>query len=194
MSYAPSNKAALRICFGGFRPRSKGYLASLSLRVHVARPRWLAENERCSSAERGAHAAKESGSLIASSHGIEAARQHLGHRDIRTTSSHYVDKKRRVEVSLPIGDVRRNSEDGGHRMSSSILRRSPPPMCPIQEELNRLTKNARKGGVQGVRSAQRIREVMEYCKEILEGLRQKLLRSNATLRSIKEKICSPMFA
>jgi len=43
---------------------------------------------------------KESGSLIASSHGIEAARQHLGHRDIRTTSSHYVDKKRRVEVNL----------------------------------------------------------------------------------------------
>ena len=46
---------------------------------------------------------KESGSLIASSHGIEAARQHLGHRDIRTTSAHYVDKKRRVEVSLPMG-------------------------------------------------------------------------------------------
>lgn len=43
---------------------------------------------------------KESGSLIASSHGIEAARQHLGHRDIRTTSSHYVDKKKRIEVSL----------------------------------------------------------------------------------------------
>ena len=45
---------------------------------------------------------KESGSLIASSHGIEAARQHLGHRDIRTTSSHYIDKKKRVEVSLKI--------------------------------------------------------------------------------------------
>lgn len=45
---------------------------------------------------------KESGSLVASSHGIEAARQHLGHRDIRTTSSHYVDKKRRVEVSFPV--------------------------------------------------------------------------------------------
>ncbi len=45
---------------------------------------------------------KESGSLIASSHGIEAARQHLGHRDIRTTSSHYVDKKKRIEVSLPL--------------------------------------------------------------------------------------------
>jgi integrase len=46
---------------------------------------------------------KESGSLIAASHGIEAARQHLGHRDIRTTSSHYVDKKRRVEVSFATG-------------------------------------------------------------------------------------------
>ncbi|MFT3867806.1 MAG: tyrosine-type recombinase/integrase [Nibricoccus sp.] len=43
---------------------------------------------------------KESGSLIASNHGIEAARQHLGHRDIRTTSSHYVDKKKRIEVRL----------------------------------------------------------------------------------------------
>ncbi len=46
---------------------------------------------------------KESGSLIASNYGIEAARQHLGHRDIRITSSTYVSKKRRVEVSLPIG-------------------------------------------------------------------------------------------
>jgi integrase len=46
---------------------------------------------------------KESGSLIASTHGIEAARQHLGHRDIRTTSAHDVDKKKRIEVSLPIG-------------------------------------------------------------------------------------------
>ena len=45
---------------------------------------------------------KESGSLIASNYGIEAARQHLGHRDIRTTSAHYVDKKKRIEVSLPI--------------------------------------------------------------------------------------------
>lgn len=48
---------------------------------------------------------KESGSLIASSYGIEAARQHLGHRDIRTTSAHYVDKKKRIEVRLPIGTV-----------------------------------------------------------------------------------------
>ena len=45
---------------------------------------------------------KESGSLIASNFGIEAARQHLGHRDIRTTSSHYVDKKKRIEVKLPL--------------------------------------------------------------------------------------------
>ena len=49
---------------------------------------------------------KESGSLIASSHGIEAARQHLGHRDIRTTSSHYVDKKRRVEVSFASAEIK----------------------------------------------------------------------------------------
>jgi integrase len=45
---------------------------------------------------------KESGSLIASTFGIEAARQHLGHRDIRTTSAHYVEKKKRVEVSLSL--------------------------------------------------------------------------------------------
>lgn len=44
---------------------------------------------------------KESGSLIAAEFGIEAARQHLGHRDIRTTSSIYTDKKKRVEVSIP---------------------------------------------------------------------------------------------
>lgn len=43
---------------------------------------------------------KESGSLVASAFGIEAARQHLGHRDIRTTSAIYTDKKRRIEVSL----------------------------------------------------------------------------------------------
>jgi integrase len=50
---------------------------------------------------------KESGSLVASSYGIEAARQHLGHRDIRTTSAHYVSKKRRVEVSLtPPADMK----------------------------------------------------------------------------------------
>ena len=46
---------------------------------------------------------KESGSLIASAFGIEAARQHLGHRDIRTTSSHYVSKKKRIEVRINFG-------------------------------------------------------------------------------------------
>jgi integrase len=57
---------------------------------------------------------KESGSLIASSFGIEAARQHLGHRDIRTTSSHYVEKKKRIEVRLPLGattQVRTEQDD-----------------------------------------------------------------------------------
>ena len=51
---------------------------------------------------------KESGSLIASSFGIEAARQHLGHRDIRTTSAHYVDTKKRVEVRIAFdgGDLK----------------------------------------------------------------------------------------
>jgi integrase len=48
---------------------------------------------------------KESGSFIASHFGIEAARQHLGHRDIRTTSSHYVEKKKRIEVRLPLGNA-----------------------------------------------------------------------------------------
>jgi integrase len=48
---------------------------------------------------------KESGSFIASRFGIEAARQHLGHRDIRTTSSHYVEKKKRIEVRLPLGQI-----------------------------------------------------------------------------------------
>lgn len=46
---------------------------------------------------------KESGSLIASDFGIEAARQHLGHRDIRTTSAHYVEKKKRIEVRMSLG-------------------------------------------------------------------------------------------
>ena len=49
---------------------------------------------------------KESGSLIASAHGIEAARQHLGHSDIGTTSSHYVDKKKRVEVNIGAAQLR----------------------------------------------------------------------------------------
>ena len=46
---------------------------------------------------------KESGSLVASASGIEAARQHLGHRDIHTTSAHYVDKRNRIEVRIPFG-------------------------------------------------------------------------------------------
>ena len=50
---------------------------------------------------------KESGSLIASNFGIEAARQHLGHRDIRTTSSYYVEKKKRIEVSLSVDAPKR---------------------------------------------------------------------------------------
>ena len=45
---------------------------------------------------------KESGSLVATSYGIEATRQHLGHRDICTTSAHYVEKRRRFEVQLPV--------------------------------------------------------------------------------------------
>lgn len=53
---------------------------------------------------------KESGSLVASAHGIEAARHHLGHRDIRTTSAHYVGKKKRVEVS--IGLKRQQASEG----------------------------------------------------------------------------------
>lgn len=36
---------------------------------------------------------------------IEAARQHLGHRDIRTTSAHYVDKKKRIEVTLSLAPM-----------------------------------------------------------------------------------------
>ena len=45
---------------------------------------------------------KESGSWGASAYGIEAARHHLGHRDIRTTSAHYVAKRKRIEVGLSI--------------------------------------------------------------------------------------------
>lgn len=46
---------------------------------------------------------KESGSFVASKFGIEEARAHLGHRDIGTTSSHYVAKKKRIEVSFSDG-------------------------------------------------------------------------------------------
>lgn len=49
---------------------------------------------------------KESGSIIASNFGIEAARQHLGHRDIRTTSATYVGKKKRTEVTMPTAKLR----------------------------------------------------------------------------------------
>jgi len=49
---------------------------------------------------------KESGSLIAASFGIEAARQHLGHRDISTTSAHYVGKKMRFEVKLDADEAK----------------------------------------------------------------------------------------
>ncbi len=55
---------------------------------------------------------KESGSLVATAFGIEAARQHLGHRDISTTSAHYVEKKRRIEAKLPTGDKEKAREAG----------------------------------------------------------------------------------
>jgi hypothetical protein len=41
--------------------------------------------------------------FIASTFGIEDARQHLGHRDIRPTSAHYIAKKKRIEVHFPVG-------------------------------------------------------------------------------------------
>lgn len=44
---------------------------------------------------------KESGSYMASAHGIEAARQHLGHADIAVTSAHYSDKKGRKAIAIP---------------------------------------------------------------------------------------------
>ncbi len=56
---------------------------------------------------------KESGSLIASDYGIEAARHHLGHRDIRTTSAHYVAKRKRVEVGLALRDGELKALKGG---------------------------------------------------------------------------------
>jgi len=43
---------------------------------------------------------KDRSSLITSAFGIEAARQHVGHRAIRPTSAHYVEKKKRVEITL----------------------------------------------------------------------------------------------
>lgn len=56
---------------------------------------------------------KESGSLVASDFGIEAARQHLGHRDIRTTSAHYVAKRKRIEVGLSLGGGELKAMTGG---------------------------------------------------------------------------------
>ena len=43
---------------------------------------------------------KESGSIIASRYDIEVARRHLGHSDIRTTSSHYISNLKRCEISF----------------------------------------------------------------------------------------------
>lgn len=44
---------------------------------------------------------KESGSYVADAFGIEAARQHLGHADIGTTSAFYLDKKSKKSVPMP---------------------------------------------------------------------------------------------
>ncbi|NDV61653.1 tyrosine-type recombinase/integrase [Puniceicoccales bacterium CK1056] len=48
---------------------------------------------------------KESGSLISSNFGIEAARRHLGHADIAVTSAHYSDKKNKVTVDIPTAPI-----------------------------------------------------------------------------------------
>lgn len=66
---------------------------------------------------------KESGSLIASNFGIEAARQHLGHRDIRTTSAHYVEKKRRIEVILPLASPFIDGQEDSALPTSPIRQR-----------------------------------------------------------------------
>src|SRR5450432_3568427 len=102
MLCGPSNKAAPANLYGKEHYRIPMPLTILPLRLYLAPPQRLAPRQRRASAKSDLLFSKESGSLIASSHGIEAARQHLGHRDIRTTSSHYVDKKKRIEVSLPI--------------------------------------------------------------------------------------------
>ena len=82
---------------------------------------------------------KESGSLVASQFGIEAARQHLGHRDIRTTSAHYVAKKKRIEVLLPLSgagasfassDANASEEDP----SAKDLAHSPHPCSVASNE------------------------------------------------------------
>lgn len=60
---------------------------------------WL--KDKGVTAQKAVHALrKESGSIIASSFDVEAARRHLGHRDIRTTSAHYIGKKKRIEVEI----------------------------------------------------------------------------------------------
>jgi integrase len=69
---------------------------------------------------------KESGSLIASNFGIEAARQHLGHRDIRTTSSHYVEKKKRIEVRIPLGTAAVQPKPSARRGSRGPWQPHPP--------------------------------------------------------------------
>jgi integrase len=56
---------------------------------------------------------KESGSLIARQYGIEAARYHLGHRDISTTSRHYVTKLGRYEITLDHPTPARTTPAGG---------------------------------------------------------------------------------
>jgi integrase len=90
----------LGLCWSGERTR----LACCALRPAESGSDGSGETPKGVRQKKAIHALrKESGSLIASNYGIEAARQHLGHRDIRTTSSHYVDKKKRIEVKLPIG-------------------------------------------------------------------------------------------
>lgn len=77
-------------------------LRLLSLRLHLARPERVAPEQGGRQQEAIHSLREESGSLIASTFGIEAAHQHLGHRDIRTTSSHDVDRKKRIEVRIPV--------------------------------------------------------------------------------------------
>ena len=103
------------------RPFKKGSKSEFVLRGAQPNPASTYDYYRCDCTWRDLHAwlrrkgvrqkkaihalRKESGSLIASNFGIEAARQHLGHRDIRTTSSHYVEKKKRIEVRLPLASA-----------------------------------------------------------------------------------------
>ena len=43
---------------------------------------------------------KEAGSLINEQFGLHAASLFLGHSDTRITAAHYVDKKKRISISL----------------------------------------------------------------------------------------------